>query len=347
MQYYSSPLSRPRPLIENALLYNDGGFDISVCGRVLVTCAEFHPQDLVLGPGGGGRYGERGDGGSGSGGGEGVVDVFRLPHLVKLSLVPFLHDDDEDEEEKGRVKGEQGRRKQQPQQQQQQQQQQQPKGMEVEGGAAAGAACAAAAAAVAATPSWYNEVSAVTSMDGGEGEEGGGATDSKSKKEDQKTDGKQQEEDGEKKGKEEQKEEGEGEEEKEGYQYHGSRQRYLAPILSARPLSGVAMGGVTSVKLSATGSMVLLGYGGVRVLREGGREGEREGDHVVAEVYETGRMERVRSLRGGGREGGRGGGAEEEDVNIARFHPSAGHGFVYGTKQGRICVFGPKRGQIG
>lgn len=122
-----------------------------------------------------------------------------------------------------------------------------------------------------------------------------------------------------------------------GYQYHGPRQRYLAPILSARPLNGVAMGGVTSVKLSATGSMVLLGYGGVRVASEEGGEG----GHVVAEVYQTGRMERVRALRSGGREGG-----EEEDVNIARFHPSVGQGLVYGTKQGRLCVFAPRRGQM-
>ena len=65
MQYYSSPLSRPRPIIENALLYNDGGFDISACGRFLVTCAEFHRQDLVVGPEEGGREGGRGGGGGG------------------------------------------------------------------------------------------------------------------------------------------------------------------------------------------------------------------------------------------------------------------------------------------
>jgi len=72
------------------------------------------------------------------------------------------------------------------------------------------------------------------------------------KKVDRKMDGKQQDEEDE--DGDEDEEEGE-----EGYQYHGPRQRYLAPILSARPLGGVAMGGVTSVKLSATGSMVLLG----------------------------------------------------------------------------------------
>ena len=28
----------------------------------------------------------------------------------------------------------------------------------------------------------------------------------------------------------------------------------------------------------------------------------------------------------------------EDDVNIARFHPESGHGFVYGTKQGRVRI---------
>ena len=288
-----------------------------------MTCAEFHRQDLLVGPEEGGSEG-------GSEGGEGAVDVFRLPHLVKLSLVPFLQDEDEEEEEgrEGGRGGGEGRRR-------QLQRQQQAKGMEVEEEEVSAAAAAAAAAAATATPSWYSDAPAATSMD--EEEEGEEAA----KKVDRKMDGKQQEEEeeDEEEGKEEEEEEKEDER---GYQYHGPRQRYLAPILSARPLDGVAMGGVTSVKLSATGSMVLLGYGGVPVTREGGREG----GHVVAEVYETGRMERVRSLRSGGREGGREEGGEEEDVNIARFHPRVGHGFVYGTKQGRVCVFRPRFGLV-
>jgi hypothetical protein len=31
-----------------------------------------------------------------------------------------------------------------------------------------------------------------------------------------------------------------------------------------------------------------------------------------------------------------------DDVNIARFHPDSGYGFVYGTKQGRVRVMGPR-----
>ena len=31
-----------------------------------------------------------------------------------------------------------------------------------------------------------------------------------------------------------------------------------------------------------------------------------------------------------------------DDVNIARFHPESGHGFVYGTKQGRVRILSPK-----
>jgi activator-of-BECN1-regulated-autophagy protein 1 len=32
----------------------------------------------------------------------------------------------------------------------------------------------------------------------------------------------------------------------------------------------------------------------------------------------------------------------DDDVNIARFHPESGHGFVYGTKQGRVRVLSPQ-----
>jgi activator-of-BECN1-regulated-autophagy protein 1 len=32
----------------------------------------------------------------------------------------------------------------------------------------------------------------------------------------------------------------------------------------------------------------------------------------------------------------------DDDVNIARFHPDSGYGFVYGTKQGRIRILGPR-----
>ncbi|CAM9132911.1 unnamed protein product [Heterosigma akashiwo] len=29
---------------------------------------------------------------------------------------------------------------------------------------------------------------------------------------------------------------------------------------------------------------------------------------------------------------------EEDDVNIAQFHPQSGRGYIYGTKQGRVKV---------
>jgi hypothetical protein len=31
-----------------------------------------------------------------------------------------------------------------------------------------------------------------------------------------------------------------------------------------------------------------------------------------------------------------------DDVNIARFHPDSGYGFVYGTKQGHVRVLSPR-----
>lgn len=112
------------------------------------------------------------------------------------------------------------------------------------------------------------------------------------------------------------------------YRYHAPRDKYLAPILSARPLQGMALGAVTSVKLSATGSLVVLGYGGIR-RDDLGMQQQGSGSHapVVAEVYATEGMEPVRAIR-----------SAEDDVNIARFHPFPGHGFLYGTKQGRVCM---------
>ena len=34
--------------------------------------------------------------------------------------------------------------------------------------------------------------------------------------------------------------------------------------------------------------------------------------------------------------------SSDDDVNIARFHPESGYGFVYGTKQGRVRVQSPR-----
>ncbi len=265
VQYYASPMSRPRPLLERALLYNDGGLDISACGRFLVTCAEFHEHDFV----------------ASSGGRSAAAAVLRAPYVVKLSLTSLL--EETDEEERG------GRRD-----------------AIADTEAAAGGGGGGGGATRPAPPSWSKD-KALADM-----EQDGPAAAAAA----------------------------EEEEEEEAaaaanvvvpltpYRYHAPRDKYLAPILSARPLQGMALGAVTSVKLSATGSLVVLGYGGIR-RDDLGMQQQGSGSHapVVAEVYATEGMEPVRAIR-----------SAEDDVNIARFHPFPGHGFLYGTKQGRVCM---------
>ena len=48
------------------------------------------------------------------------------------------------------------------------------------------------------------------------------------------------------------------------------------------------------------------------------------------------------SMNGARRDGLGPGRDGDDDVNIARFHPDSGYGFVYGTKQGRVRVMSPR-----
>ena len=59
---------------------------------------------------------------------------------------------------------------------------------------------------------------------------------------------------------------------------------------------------------------------------------EHDCSDVAVACYQTSNMQVVRMAR-----------SHDDDVNIAVFHPVAGHGFIYGTKQGRMCVVGSRR----
>ena len=85
---------------------------------------------------------------------------------------------------------------------------------------------------------------------------------------------------------------------------------------------------VTSVKLSPTASLVLLGNS------RGGDGTAGDGlPRIVSVVFRVGDMLKIKTRRQVG-----------DDVNIALFHPSPGTGLVYGTKQGRICkMYLPER----
>ncbi|KAL7543307.1 hypothetical protein ACHAWF_007361 [Thalassiosira exigua] len=104
----------------------------------------------------------------------------------------------------------------------------------------------------------------------------------------------------------------------------------LGSLLAAAPLDGTKSSGVTCVKLSPSSEYVLLGYG-VRESIPASAAGDGSPDaprHPVTSVYNAKRgMAHVCTFTCG-----------DDDVNIARFHPESGHGFVYGTKQGRVRV---------
>lgn len=149
-----------------------------------------------------------------------------------------------------------------------------------------------------------------------------------------------------------------------------SRPNFLGSLLEAAPLDGERASGVTCVKFSPSAEFCLLGYG-VREnvssranrQRQSGRnntgaastnqnsnddnnnnasennnddididELEEEPCHSVTGLYRIrGGMTHVSSMM-----------SQDDDVNIARFHPHSGHGFVYGTKQGRVRILSPK-----
>lgn len=117
------------------------------------------------------------------------------------------------------------------------------------------------------------------------------------------------------------------------------RRPRLGQLLSACPLDTTKASAVTCVKFSPCTDFCLIGYG----VREPHVE-ESNGDtnappehppyHPVTAMYKVnrgGNMRHVATMLSG-----------DDDVNISRFHPDSGYGFVYGTKQGRIRILGPR-----
>lgn len=99
----------------------------------------------------------------------------------------------------------------------------------------------------------------------------------------------------------------------------------LGQLLNAAPLDGAKASGVTCVKLSPSTEYCILGYG-VRDNLPSTRGNDPR--HPVTAIYNVNKgMQHVSTLT-----------SIEDDVNIARFHPESGHGFVYGTKQGRVRI---------
>jgi activating molecule in BECN1-regulated autophagy protein 1 len=103
----------------------------------------------------------------------------------------------------------------------------------------------------------------------------------------------------------------------------------LGRVIQTCHLEETTAGGVTSVKLSPTSAYVLLGYG---VRDRGPREAEFP-VHRVTRIYRWENMELCSHVE-----------SELDDVNIALFSPICGGGFLYGTKQGKLRVCSTYRG---
>lgn len=96
----------------------------------------------------------------------------------------------------------------------------------------------------------------------------------------------------------------------------------IGRVMQMTELLNTKLGSVTSVKLSSSSEYVLLGYG-VRD-RDNTAPG-RPDVHRVVKVLRWNNKRPYTSIW-----------SAEEDVNIALFHPLAGHGLIYGTKVGRV-----------
>jgi hypothetical protein len=104
----------------------------------------------------------------------------------------------------------------------------------------------------------------------------------------------------------------------------------LGQLLEACPLDGAKASAVTCVKFSPSTNFCLIGYGVREPLVEVGSGNHQY--HPVTALYRVqGGMTHVSTMLSG-----------DDDVNIARFHPDSGYGFVYGTKQGRVRVLSPR-----
>ena len=106
----------------------------------------------------------------------------------------------------------------------------------------------------------------------------------------------------------------------------------MGQLLEACPLDVNKASAVTCVKFSPSTDYCLIGYGVREPVMENNNanaNGNNGGPfHPVTAVYRIrGGMKQVSTMLSG-----------DDDVNIARFHPDSGYGFVYGTKQGRVRV---------
>eukprot|EP00940_MAST-03C_sp_MAST-3C-sp2_P000513 g513.t1 len=99
-------------------------------------------------------------------------------------------------------------------------------------------------------------------------------------------------------------------------------------VFVSAPIDIASVRELTSVKLSPSRDYVLLGFQQrERVNLPFARRGDADEDRRIAEIYRAHDMKKVTSIR-----------RRHDDINIAVFHPYVANGFVYGTKQGKVCI---------
>ncbi|DBA02410.1 TPA: hypothetical protein N0F65_007229 [Lagenidium giganteum] len=103
----------------------------------------------------------------------------------------------------------------------------------------------------------------------------------------------------------------------------------LGKVIQTCHLPETAAGGVTSVKISPSCAYVLLGYG----VRDRIQRETSFPIHRVTRIYRWEDMKLLSHVE-----------SELDDVNIALFSPICGAGFLYGTKQGKLRVCNTYRG---
>mmetsp|Transcript_22029 Transcript_22029/g.32108 ORF Transcript_22029/g.32108 Transcript_22029/m.32108 type:complete len:522 (+) Transcript_22029:222-1787(+) len=95
-------------------------------------------------------------------------------------------------------------------------------------------------------------------------------------------------------------------------------------LVSSKPLPGSLMRAVTSMKISPSGRLGLIGYG----VRSDGVVEHHDNVKVACEIMDLETMTSRCVMTD-----------EVDEVNIAQFHPVPGCGILYGTKRGRVRVF--------
>lgn len=92
-------------------------------------------------------------------------------------------------------------------------------------------------------------------------------------------------------------------------------------ILSYKTIAWTTARGTTSVKFSPSSSYILVGYG----VRSGSGHSDESAEVIALFRVAKERLEQVRSMS-----------SHEDDLNISLFDPHCGGSFVFGTKQGLI-----------